>query len=325
MMRSILRPLAGMLLPWLCVSVFAALPVPADARASDSIFVKDNLVAWCIVPFDARHRGPVERAEMLKQLGITKLAYDWRDEHIPTFEAEILALQKQNVEFFAHWCPLGDTAHPAFRTMMDLIAKYHLHPQLWVMAPAAEAASQEQRVEVNARAMLPYVEEAKRLGCPLALYNHGGWAGEPENMIAMVEWLRRNAGTDAIGIVYNFHHGHEHLSSFPAAFQKMLPYLLCVNLNGMTVGDAEVLGSGQAKGALGQSLRVDQKILPLGRGREDRAVLEMVRDSGYRGPLGILCHREEADAAQALQENLDGLKQLLPLIGDTEAAATYEP
>ena len=93
----------------------------ADPPAA-SIFAKGNLAAWCIVPFDASRRGPAERAAMLQKLGLTKLAYDWRDEHVPTFEDEILALQKHGIEFFAYWCPLGDS--PANRSMFKLIAQY---------------------------------------------------------------------------------------------------------------------------------------------------------------------------------------------------------
>jgi sugar phosphate isomerase/epimerase len=286
-----------------CIVAAVTLVSAAADPPSPSIFAKNNLAAWCIVPFDASRRGPVERAAMLKKLGITKLAYDWRDEHVPTFEEEILALQKQGIEFFAYWCPLGDS--PANRAMMGLIEKYHLHPQIWTIAPPAEAESQEKRVEVNAQAMVPLVKEAQRLGCQLALYNHGGWSGEPENMIAMVQWLRQHTGTDSVGIVYNFHHGHEHLAQFPAAFKKMLPYLTCVNLNGMTIGG--------------------EKILPVGQGQEDQRVLEMIRDSGYRGPIGILGHREQVDAEKALQENLAGLKKLLPAVGEVEAAKTYGP
>ncbi len=273
----------------------------ATAPAPPSLFAKANLAAWCIVPFDARRRGPEERAAMLKSLGLTRLAYDWRDEHIPTFEQEILALEKQGIEFFAYWCPLDDNA--AYRSMMGLIEKHHLHPQLWMIAPAMPAESPEKRVEINAQAMLPFVQEAQRLGCPFALYNHGGWSGEPENMIAMAQWLRTRTGTQSVGIAYNFHHGHEHLATFPAAFRKMLPYLMCVNLNGMTLGGPQ--------------------ILPVGQGREDQRVLEMIRDSGYRGPVGILGHRADTDAEQALRENLDGLRKLLPLIGEAEAARTY--
>ncbi|MHB0956480.1 MAG: sugar phosphate isomerase/epimerase family protein [Pirellulaceae bacterium] len=304
MIRLSFRRIARQLSLGLClVALLGASAAAADPAQTRSIFAKDNLAAWCVVPFDASRRGPAERAEMLKSLGFTKLAYDWRDEHVPTFEQEIQCLQKQDVELFAFWCPGWDS--PPYRSMVELIEKYKLHPQIWLIAPAAEAESPEKRVEVNAQALLPYVRDAKRLGCTFALYNHGGWSGEPANMIAMAQWLRQHAETDSVGIVYNFHHGHEHFGQFPGAFAQMLPYLTCVNLNGMTIGG--------------------EKILPVGQGQEDRRVLEMIRDSGYRGPIGILDHRPELDAEQSLRENLDGLRKLLSEMGDTQAAQTFGP
>ena len=72
------------------VLAFAVLLCAIASRAQEySLFARSNLVAWCIVPFDANKRGPEERAQMLNRLGIQKMAYDWRAEHIPTFEAEI--------------------------------------------------------------------------------------------------------------------------------------------------------------------------------------------------------------------------------------------
>ena len=53
-------------------------------------FDKNKLVAWCIVPFDAKKRNPAERVEMLKQLGLKRVAYDWRAKHVAEFEEEIL-------------------------------------------------------------------------------------------------------------------------------------------------------------------------------------------------------------------------------------------
>ncbi|MBM4088988.1 MAG: TIM barrel protein [Planctomycetes bacterium] len=285
-------------------SVLAAAPgYAADSPTGGSIYAKENLAAWCIVPFDASRRGPVERAQMLNRLGLTKLAYDWRDEHIPTFETEILTLREHGIEFFAFWSPASQ--NPGYQAMMKLLEQHAIHPRIWMIAPNAEAGSQEERVKVNAEAMLPFVRDAKRLGCRFALYNHGGWSGEPDNLIAMVRWLRENVPVDDVGIVYNFHHGHEHLPRFPAAFQRMVPYLTCVNLNGMTVGGA--------------------KILPVGEGKEDRRMLEMIRDSGYSGPIGVLDHRGEIDAEKSLRENLSGMKRLLGEMGDTDAANSYGP
>ena len=47
--------------------VLAALNVAyaqADSpeASNQSVFAQDNLVAWCIVPFDGKKRGPAERA-----------------------------------------------------------------------------------------------------------------------------------------------------------------------------------------------------------------------------------------------------------------------
>jgi hypothetical protein len=53
------------------------------APGTDNIYARENLIAWCVVPFDSKNRGPVERAEMLNKLGFTMLAYDWREKHIP--------------------------------------------------------------------------------------------------------------------------------------------------------------------------------------------------------------------------------------------------
>ena len=44
--------------------VFLVHPLAASADEATDIFARDNLVAWCIVPFDGKQRGPAERAAM---------------------------------------------------------------------------------------------------------------------------------------------------------------------------------------------------------------------------------------------------------------------
>ncbi len=257
-----------------------------EAGASDlRLFSRDNLVAWCIVPFDATGRGPEARAEMLHKLGFKKVAYDWREEHVPTFEAEILALQRAGIEFFAFW-----EEHPA---MFQLFEKYAIHPQVWKMIPDPGEGSQDQKVEKAARSLLPVVDRTRQLGCKLGLYNHGGWSGEPVNLVAVCRWLREHSDAEHVGIVYNFHHGHEHIADFAESLARMKPYLWCLNINGMNVDAAP-------------------KILPLGQGQHEVAMLQAVLDSGYDGPIGILDHRAELDAEESLRQNLEGLESLLP-------------
>ena len=268
-----------------------------EGRAMEpSVFARENLVAWCIVPFDAKKRGPAERAEMLKRLGITRLAYDWRQEHVPTFEAEIQALKAHGIALFAFW-----GSHPK---AFELFAKHKMTPQIWQTLGSPREGSQEQKVERAAKGLLPLVERTRKLGCRLGLYNHGGWGGEPDNLVAVCRWLREHAEADHVGIVYNLHHGHGHIADFPEVLARMKPYLLCLNLNGMNTG-------------------AKPKILPLGEGQHDKALLQAIQASGYRGPIGILDHRGSVDAEQSLQENLDGLKTLLRQLGDEAALKTY--
>ena len=100
-----------------------------------------------------------------------------------------------------------------------------------------------------------------------------------------------------VGIVYNLHHGHDHLERFPELLKLMLPHLYTLNLNGM-------VKAGDRKG---------QKILQLGQGDLDLPLLKVIKESGYRGPIGILGHTDD-DAEERLQDNLDGLKWLLPQV-----------
>ncbi|MGK0199572.1 MAG: sugar phosphate isomerase/epimerase, partial [Yoonia sp.] len=52
------------------------------------------------------------------------------------------------------------------------------------------------------------------------------------------------------------------------------------------------------------------KILPLGKGEHDRAMLKTLIESGYTGPIGILDHQNHLDAKESLQGNLSGLARL---------------
>ena len=252
------------------------------------LFRKENLVAWCIVPFDSKKRGPAERAEMLSRLEISKVAYDWREEHVATFETEILQYQERRLEFFAFW-----SWHPA---MEPLIRKHNIQPQIWITNPSPAGETQQARLEAAAHNLRPLVEKAKQLDLKLGLYNHGDWGGEPTNLVEVCQHLRTRHATDQIGIIYNFHHGHEHIDDFAEALALMQPYLLCININGMA--DPAKIASGA------------DKILPVGSGIHEKPMLQIVAASGYNGPIGILDHRMGVDAEQSLRENLAGLQKV---------------
>ncbi|MBL6723905.1 MAG: hypothetical protein ISQ09_02325 [Rubripirellula sp.] len=55
----------------------------------------------------------------------------------------------------------------------------------------------------------------------------------------------------------------------------------------------------------------NRKIIPVGSGKHELAMMRALLASGYRGPVGILDHRNELDARDSLQQNLDGLNDLI--------------
>jgi hypothetical protein len=258
----------------------AAEPADVAARARH-LFRRDNLVAWCIVPFDAKKRGPEERAAMLEKAGFKHFAYDWREEHVPTFAQEWDALAKRGIALDAFW-----SVPPGMPQSLEPFTKRGLKPSFWVMIGAPDGLDQAAKVKHAAAALRPVAEAAAKAGCRVDIYNHGGWGGEPENQIAVIEELK----LPSVGIVYNQHHGHDHLPRFRELLAKMLPHLRFLNLNGMTA-------EGDKKG---------KKILVLGQGDLDLALARTICESGYDGPIGILGHTQD-DAEARLLDNLEGL------------------
>ena len=219
---------------------------------------------------------------MLKDLGIRRCAYDWRQKHVPTFEQEIIEYRKHGIEYFAFW----DTHEDAYR----LFEEYDLHPQIWRMLGSPGDGTYQEKVDGAAEAILQHAERTKQLGCKLGLYNHGGWQGEPKNLVAVCRKLRA-LGHGHVGIVYNFHHGHGHIDDWAESFAMMKPYLLCLNLNGMNDN-------------------AQPKILGISKGTHEQAMIRVVIESDYDGPIGILDHRRELDSYDSLLENLEGVHWL---------------
>lgn len=289
----------------LCQAAAVANNQAAAADATNDLFRRDNLVAWCIVPFDARKRGPEERAAMLEKLGFKQFAYDFRAEHVPTFEAEIEACKRHGVELSAWWFP-GSLNADALH-ILALCKKHDIHPELWISGGGTTPATPEERkarLAQEAARIRPIAEAAAAQGLKVGLYNHGGWFGEPETQLAIIDELK----LPNVGIVYNLHHGHDQVERLPEILKKTLPHLLCVNLNGMVP----------------QGDRQGQKILQLGQGSLDLGLLKTIRASGYRGPIGILGHTQD-DAEARLQDNLDGLDWLLPQLDGKPAGPKPQP
>ena len=88
----------------------------------------------------------------------------------------------------------------------------------------------------------------------------------------------------------------------------MKPHLLALNLNGMTRG----------------ATKREKDPAARRRANSISQLLRAIRDSGWRGPIGILNHTGE-DAEARLLDNLDGLDWLAPQLDGKPAGAKPVP
>ena len=290
----------------LCLSVALLFSCQSDKKQDNTLlFSKNNLVAWCIVPFDSLERTPEERATMLGELGLTQLAYDWRAKHLASFPDEIQALKSHHIGLKSVWLWIepdsGKIPGNSNEQLFEMIRQNNVKTDFWVGFDNRyfEKLTEEQKLD-SASKVVEYLEKrATEMGCGISLYNHGDWFGEPLNQIKIIE----KTGLKDIGMIYNFHHAHSQIKEFPELLKRMLPYLKTVNINGM-----------KAEGP---------QILPLGQGDQELAMLKILKESGYNGTIGILGHVENADVKVILEQNLKGLQSLLKAMGDDHALATY--
>lgn len=253
-----------------------------------------NLFPWCIVAFDAEERSPDERIPMLREMGFSKYAYDWRNKDLDGTEKEFAMAKANGIEIISVWLWLNAKRDRLGQlssqndSMLEIIKKSGLKTTLWLsFSPNFfEVSSQEESME-TAIEMIEFVHvKAQNLGCDIALYNHRGWFGNPKNQIAIIKALPQYN----LKMVYNFHHAHDYLDEFPQIAKEISPYLAAVNLNGMR--------------------KEGPKILPIGEGNLEKDMIKLLQKEGFHGPWGVLGHVEHEDVHQVLERNISGLATL---------------
>ena len=258
----------------------------------------ENIYAWCIVPYDSLERSPEERINMLKGLGIKKYAYDWREKHLSSMAEELRLAKRNGIDVNAIWLWIDvnsdtiDGLSSSNKKVFNIIEEVGYKGQLWVGINDnfLENLSDVESVKKGAEMIAFLSKKANALDCKVALYNHGGWFGEPKNQIKIINALPN----EELGIVYNFHHAHEQIEVFPELVTMMLPFLWNVNLNGLR--------------------KEGPKILTIGEGDYEKEMIAILLEKGYKGDFGILGHVEDADVQIILKANLNGLKKLTILV-----------
>ena len=105
------------------------------------LFSRNNLVAWCTIPYDSKKRNSEERAIMLKDLGFRSFAYDWRANDLPMMETELATLKKYGIHLKSVWFWVnevpGKELDDADETILQTLKKTNSKTELWVSFPKA--------------------------------------------------------------------------------------------------------------------------------------------------------------------------------------------
>jgi hypothetical protein len=264
------------------------------SQNDNSPFETDNLVAWCIVPYDSCQRTPLQRVDMLNRLGFSKFAWDWRTEHLPSASHEFKVMKASGIEVVGVWMWMGRDVMNGFSDEINLliesVLKSGLKTRFWIGFDPdmfEDLYSEDDRLALVSSLLKKLDRQLQGSSVTMALYNHGGWSGEPDTMVTIIE----STGLESLGIVYNLHHAHRHITDLRQHLSTMLPYLVSINLNGMELNGPQ--------------------IMDLGSGSLDAWVLETIRESGYGGHMGLLGHTVGEDVERVLERNLNGLARLL--------------
>lgn len=277
----------------LCAMMLSCASVPKPVEDNDT-FRMDNLIPWSIVAFDSMERNPLERVRMIKDMGFSQYAFGGREKHVNTFPEEIQIAKDHNIDISAVWLYLNHEKDTPYNLrlqneqVLSAIKEANITPQIWVgFHPKYFKDLSDEQAFYKGQKMISYLaNRAADMGCTIGLYNHGGWMGNPDNQLKVLQAIDQ----ENIGIVYNFHHGHEDIERYQELFPRLMPHLLSVNLNGME--------------------KNGKKILTIGQGEYERAMIRELQTLGYNGPWGILGHVKGGDAQEILERNLSGLRNL---------------
>jgi len=138
---------------------------------------------------------------------------------------------------------------------------------------------------------------AKVHGVKLALYPHAGdWLERVEDAVRLV----RKTGRPNIGVMFNLCHflKAEDEKNLKSAIELAGDHLFAVSINGSDTGEEIKTGKGRW-------------IAPLDVGSFDQAAfLKLLRDKGYRGPVGLQCYGIPGDAFDHLAASMKQWRRL---------------
>jgi sugar phosphate isomerase/epimerase len=285
------------------LAVLAALVAPGATAAhagekpkrvlASPFFVFNNGVK------DATYDTPQKQVALLERLG-----YDGMEKNGLDDFAEVQGeLDRQGLKLFTVYVNVNlDPGQPAYDPRLPEVIRSlkGRETMLWLNVTSRDgtyAPSSRQGDAAALAAIGEVADMARASGVRVMLYPHVWfWLESVDHAISLVEKL----GRPDVGLTFNLPHWLAQTSpgdekGLRDLLLRARPHLFAVSINGATN-----LADKSDRGTIWKSL-----IQPLGQGTFDTyALLEMLADLGFDGPVGLQCYNVPGDKAEILAQSM---------------------
>jgi sugar phosphate isomerase/epimerase len=236
-----------------------------------------------------------QQAEILADLKYHGIGYTGT-QNIPQILQE---LDKRGLKFYSTYVPINlGKNEPAYdKTVPVAIEQLKgRNATLWIHVhggPPSSTELDDRAIEVL-RELAALAQEAE---VRIALYPHTGF------YVATVQdavRLAKKVDRPNVGASFNLCHflKLDDEKNIRSALEEARPHLFLVSVNGADSGDTRAMGW-------------DRLIQPLGKGTFDvRRVLQMLKEIGYTGPIGLQCYGIRAEPREHLTQSIEAWRRL---------------
>ncbi len=269
----------------------AALLFATCAAAADWPFF-----AFCMDTHDAKKRTLREQAEMLRELGYAGAGHLW----VPGIAERLATLDAAGLRLFQVYLTLNispGAKEPYDARLKDALPLLKNRDVMLAFLVTGGKPSDETG-DARAVALIGEIADmARPYGVRVILYPHvNNWLERVEDGVRLARKLDR----PNVGVMFNLCHWLklDDESKLKPLLQSALPYLMAVSINGTDTGAEIRSGKGNW-------------IQPLDSGSFQVAnVLRVLRDLGYRGPIGLQCYGLPGDARDHLARSRAAWRKL---------------
>lgn len=251
--------------------------------------------AFCMDTHDSQHRTLDQQARLLKDLGYDGAGHLWLDQ----VQERLAALDAAGLKLFQIYlrvniAPGSEPYDPRLKDTLPLLKGRDTMLALLMGGLKPSDTAGDKRAVAIVREIAGM---AQLSGTRVALYPHSGdWLERVEDGLRIV----RKADCPNVGVMFNLCHWLkvDDEKNLKPLLSEAMPHLFAVSIHGADHAEAIRAGTGNW-------------IQPLDSGTFDiRALLQTLRDLGYKGPIGLQCYGIPGDARDHLTRSITAWRKI---------------